>query len=188
MVTTHASLLERLQQPAAQDAWARFVDLYAPLFYYWARRLGLQDADSADLVQDVFTILAQKLPEFHYDRQGSFRNWLRTVLINRWRESRRRQGPSAATTNSPMLDDVPAVEDPDEAAEAESRQLVMHRALQLMQADFQPATWKACWEHAVVGRPAAEVARGLGVTPNAVYLATSRVLRRLRNELKGLLE
>jgi RNA polymerase sigma-70 factor, ECF subfamily len=54
-----------------------------------------------------------------------------------------------------------------------------------MQAEFQPATWKACWECAAVGRPAAEVAAELGMTVNAVYLATSRVLRRLRQELAG---
>jgi RNA polymerase sigma-70 factor (ECF subfamily) len=52
-----------------------------------------------------------------------------------------------------------------------------------MQTEFQPATWKAYWEHAAVGRPAAEVAAELGMSVNAVYLATSRVLRRLRQEL-----
>jgi RNA polymerase sigma-70 factor (ECF subfamily) len=57
-----------------------------------------------------------------------------------------------------------------------------------MQADFQPTTWKACWEHVVAGRPAAEVAAELGITVNAVHLARARVLRRLRQELEGLIE
>lgn len=187
MVATPASLLERLREPTAQEAWARFVDLYAPLLYYWAKRLGLQEADAGDLVQDVFTILSQKLPEFQYDPQGSFRNWLRTVLLNRWRETRRRHSARVATSSA-GLDNAPALDGADDNSESEFRQLVMHRALQLMQSDFQPGTWKACWEHAVAGRPAEEVGRELGMSANAVYLATSRVLRRLRQELKGLLD
>jgi RNA polymerase sigma-70 factor (ECF subfamily) len=62
------------------------------------------------------------------------------------------------------------------------------RAIELMQADFQPATWKAFWEFVVNGRPAADIARELDLTPNAIYLARGRVLQRLRQELDGLLE
>src|SRR2546421_13117696 len=72
VMDTPASLLERLRQPAAPAAWNRFVELYTPVLYAWTRRLGLQPADAADLVQDVFTILVQKLPTFQYDKQKSF--------------------------------------------------------------------------------------------------------------------
>ena len=61
MHTTSISLLERLKLPAAQESWKRFVDLYTPLLFYWARRLGLQEADAADLVQDVCALLVKKL-------------------------------------------------------------------------------------------------------------------------------
>ena len=57
-----------------------------------------------------------------------------------------------------------------------------------MQAEFRPTTWKACWEHVVAGRAAAEVAAQLGITVNAVYLAKSHVLARLRQEMAGLLD
>jgi RNA polymerase sigma-70 factor (ECF subfamily) len=57
-----------------------------------------------------------------------------------------------------------------------------------MRAEFQLTTWRACWEYAVLGRPAAEVASELGVSAGAVYVAKSRVLSRLRQELKGLLD
>ena len=76
---TPASLLERLRQPAPESARTRFVQLYTPLLFFWARRLGLRDADAADLVQDVLTLLVRNLPEFSYDRNRSFRAWLRTV-------------------------------------------------------------------------------------------------------------
>ena len=179
MLTTSASLLERLRQPDG-DAWARFVELYAPLLYRWAGRLGLQDADAADLVQDTLGILLRALPEFEYDRGRSFRGWLRTVLTHRWHRWPRR----AAV---PLADD-PAGSDPaDEAQEEEYRSYLVGRALKIMQTDFEPATWKACWECVVNGRPAADVADELGMSTAAVYIARSRVLRRLREELRGLI-
>jgi RNA polymerase sigma-70 factor (ECF subfamily) len=75
MNSTSVSLLERLRQPAAPEDWGRFVQLYTPLLYYWACRLGLQEQDAADLVQEVFTTLVQKLPEFAYEPDRSFRGW-----------------------------------------------------------------------------------------------------------------
>ncbi len=57
MNTTPPSLLQQLRSPDDQRAWRRFVDLYTPLLFYWARRVGLQESDAADLVQEVFTVL-----------------------------------------------------------------------------------------------------------------------------------
>ena len=182
MHTTPPSLLEQLRRPDDQRAWRRFVDLYTPLLFYWARRVGLQESDAADLVQEVFALLVRKLPDFAYDRDKGFRNWLRTVLMNKWREIGRRHAlPTAGA--------VPEQAGPDAVAalaEEEFRRRLAVRALELMKAEFQPATWKACWEHAAIGRTAADVAAELGMSVNAVYLATSRVLRRLRQELDGL--
>jgi RNA polymerase sigma-70 factor (ECF subfamily) len=184
--TTSVSLLDRLHRPDDPAAWDRFVALYTPLLYYWARRLGLQQSDAADLVQDVFVLLVKKLPEFAYDPHKSFRNWLRTVLLNRWRELRRRPVLSAA--GEAGLSGVAGPDDAEEIDEAELRQQLVVRALQLMQAEFQDSTWRACWEVVVKGRPAEAVAAELGLSVNAVYLAKGRVLRRLRRELKGLLD
>jgi RNA polymerase sigma-70 factor (ECF subfamily) len=188
MNTTSVSLLERLRQPGADEAWTRFVQLYTPLLYYWARRLGLREEDAADLVQDVFTVLVRKLPEFNYDRDRSFRSWLHTVFRNKWHETGRRQADLLPGAGPGGLSGVASPDNVAALGESEFRQHLMMRALQLMQADFEPATWKACWEHAVCGRPAADVAQELDLTVNAVYLATSRVLRRLRQELAGLLD
>jgi RNA polymerase sigma-70 factor, ECF subfamily len=164
-----------------------FVDLYTPLLYSWARRLGLQPPDASDLVQDVFLILVRKLPEFHYDPQKSFRAWLRTVFMNRWRDLRRR--PDAASPQAAEAD-MAGLAGPDttrEREEAEHREYLVRRALELMRREFQPNTWMACWEQVVNGRPGAEVARELGMSVNAVYLARSRVLRRVREYLEEFL-
>lgn len=187
MHTTPVSLLERLRQPGQTRAWEQFVELYTPALFAWARRLGMQASDAADLVQEVFTILVQRLPEFEYDRHKSFRKWLHTVTLNKWRDlCRRRPLPAGAPTAA--LDELPGRSEPAALEEAEYRGLLVRRALEIMQADFEPATWRACWEFVVEGRPAAEVADELGLSVNAVYLAKGRVLRRLRAELEGLLD
>jgi RNA polymerase sigma-70 factor (ECF subfamily) len=183
MAITSVSLLERLRQRPEGEDWDRLVRLYTPLLLHWARRLGLQEPDAADLVQDVLIVLVKKLPEFQYQPGKSFRGWLRTVLMNKWRD-RPHRGPPAPLESS---DHPPAPED-EELEEREYRLFVLGQALRLMSTDFEPATWQACWETAVMGRPAAEVAAELKITVNAVYLARSRVLARLRQDLAGLLE
>jgi RNA polymerase sigma-70 factor (ECF subfamily) len=183
MHTTSVSLLQRLRQRPDADAWARLVRLYTPLLLHWARRLGLQDADAADLVQDVLVVLVQKLPEFEYHPGKSFRGWMRTVLMNKWRDRPHRGAP--APLDSAVQPQAPAEETLEER---EYRLFVLGQAMRIMATDFEPETWQACWETVVLGRPAAEVAAELGLSVNAVYLAKSRVLTRLRQDLAGLLD
>jgi RNA polymerase sigma-70 factor (ECF subfamily) len=188
MQDTPVSLLERLRRPGEQAAWDRFVELYTPLLCDWARRLGLQESDAADLVQDVLTVLVEKLPQFVYDRNKSFRGWLWTVTVNKCREKQRRQAANPLPPQTEALQ-VVSIPDPAEAVgEEEYRQYLVRRALEVMRIEFQPATWQAFWECVVNERPATDVAGELGLSENAVYLAKGRVLRRLRRELDGLLD
>lgn len=181
---TPASLLHRLRTTPDPASWSRLVQIYLPFVCYWGRRSGLQEADVADLAQEVFTLLYQKLPDFTYDQQKSFRNWLRTVTLNKLRELRRRRTTPAG--NDALLANLPG---PDGEAvwDEEHARYVATRALQLMRTDFDAASWQACWETIVEDRPAAEVAEQLGLTVGAVYAAKSRILRRLRRELDGML-
>jgi RNA polymerase sigma-70 factor (ECF subfamily) len=186
MHTTPGSLLDQLRRTGDQAAWEHFVRLYTPLFFFWARRLGCSDADAADLVQDVFAVLVEKLPQFRYDPTRSFRGWLWTILANKARDRRRAVVPDALDSAR-----LPASPEPDPAnalAEREYQGYLVRRALQLIQAEFQPATWQAFWECVTTDQSAAEVAAKLGLSVDAVYQAKSRVLRRLRQDLEGLLE
>jgi RNA polymerase sigma-70 factor, ECF subfamily len=157
------------------------------MLFHWARRSGLSEDDAADLVQEVFVVLVQTLPTFQSDRSGKFRKWLRTVLLNKLRDGKRRAIRAARALAERPQD----AELPDNAElfwEREYHQELARRALRLMQAEFTPNTWKACWETVVRDRSSADVARELGITENAVYIARCRVLRRLRQELTGLVE
>jgi RNA polymerase sigma-70 factor (ECF subfamily) len=183
---TPISLLERLRKPADQEAWGRFVQLYTPLLFHWARRLKLGPEEAEDLVQDVFTTLVDKMPGFTYEPGRRFRGWLWTVAVNKLRERRRRSAALTATISDADLPEAP--DTVEEFTETEYRRFLTDRALQLMEKDFEPATWRAFWEHVANGRTAPEVATELGVSVGAVYAAKTRVLARLRAEMNGLLD
>jgi RNA polymerase sigma-70 factor (ECF subfamily) len=156
------------------------------VLYYWVRSQGVPSDETADLVQDVFAVLVEKLPKFQYDRKQSFGRWLRTIAVNKCRDYHRRRGSRPSTAGAAIEPAAP--DDIEQFSVSEYRRCLASQALQIMQDEFQPATWKACWECVAAGRPAAEVARELGISVNAVYVAKCRVLRRLREELEGLWE
>lgn len=194
MDSTPQSLMVRLCAPAQplgsptdEVAWARFVDLYSPLLYNWSCRLGLQQADALDLVQEVFLLLHQKLPQFRYDRRRSFRSWLRAVFHNKWRD--RLRVKAMPYTGDPTALAGISTDDPlEDFTEADYQRYLVRRAMELMQTDFEATTWQAFWETSVQGRSAADVAAQLNLSLAAVYKAASRVRQSLRQELDGLLE
>jgi RNA polymerase sigma-70 factor, ECF subfamily len=149
-------------------------------------RLRMPEADAADFTQEVLVLMIRNLRNFEYDPKQSFRAWLKTVLMNVWRKHVRKKSRQP-TQNGDLQ--ILAESDPGQFVdEAEHRDFLVRRALQIAERDFEPNTWKACHEFIMKGRPAQEVADELGITVNAVYLAKSRVLRHLRSELAGLLE
>jgi RNA polymerase sigma-70 factor (ECF subfamily) len=187
MDRTSQTLLERLRRPDDEAAWQRFATLYTPLLYSWARRVVGQPADAADLVQDVLTTLVHQLPQFRYQPGKSFRAWIRRILLNRWRTLCRRPPPLPLTVDPPATTSADS-ERLDEQEELEYRRHLLREALRLLRSEFSATFWKAFEEHVLAGRPAEEVAASLGVAPGTVYVAKSRVFKRLRQELAGLLD
>lgn len=190
---TSASLLQRLRISPDSVDWQRLVDLYTPLIRGWLRQHSLQDADADDLVQEVMTALVRELPTFHYDRaKGSFRGWLRTLTVNRLRNFWRARHARPRVTGDSDFREVHLnqLEDPhtDLARlwDHEHDQHVARVLLQAIEPLFTPATWKAFRLTALEGANACVAAAQLGTSCNAVLVAKSRVLRRLRLEMQGL--
>ena len=191
MLTTSVSLLERLGQPNQNEAWDRFVLLYTPfLSHILINRLHVRPQEAADLVQEIFVTLLRTLPKFEYDpAKGNFRGYLRQVCTSKAADLRRkRQSPAANEAELSALEDEKAGAEIANVWQQDHNRFLTRRALELMQEEFQPTTWKACWEFVVNGRSAAEIAKELGITENAVFIAKHRVIQRLRQELEGLLE
>jgi len=148
----------------------------------------LPENDAADLVQEVMTKLVTRLKDFQYDPTRRFRSWLRTITINAARDLYRRRPAEAPAVLSRLALADPEPSPSDLFEEKEYRTYLVARAMELLRGSLQRTTYRACWEYVIRGRPAAEIAEELGISVNAVYIAKCRVLRRLRQELDGLLD
>jgi RNA polymerase sigma-70 factor, ECF subfamily len=186
---TSRSLLERLQADDA-GAWDRLVVLYGPLVYRWCRRWDLPEQEVADVLQDVFQAVATHIASFRKEEPGdTFRGWLRTIAQNKVRDHFRKLGrePGAVggTDAQIRLAGLPARPPPaeDDSGERTADRGLIGRALDLIRGEFEERTWRAFWLTAVEDRVPREVAIELGMSPGAVRVAKSRVLRRLREEL-----
>ena len=187
MDSTSESLLLRLQNSDDHTAWSKFVRIYTPLLFYWARKTGLQSGDAADLVQEVLTIVFRKLPDFKYDQTKSFRSWLKTITLNKYREVCRRKTVSRNAVGGSALKFMP-----DASAEStwdlSYLRTLFASALELLKSEFRPATWDAVKKYVVDNRPAAEVSKETGVSVWTIYAAKSRLLAGLREELSALID
>jgi RNA polymerase sigma-70 factor (ECF subfamily) len=193
MSDTPRSLLDRVRQGNdSPQAWERFEQMYAALIRRWLRPYLLQPADGGDIVQDVMLVVVQKLPEFRpTGHPGGFRCWLRRVLKHRLQTHWRKNigGPVAGVGADEFL---AALTDPNSDLarrwdEEHDRHLV-GVLLEAIRPEFQPATWQAFWQTAILGQPPAAVAAALGLSANAVFIARSRVIARLREEGEGMLD
>jgi RNA polymerase sigma factor (sigma-70 family) len=189
---TRPSLLVRIRDRGDAQAWCQFVDIYAPLIHGFARKHGLQDADAADLTQDVLSIVARSIQNLEYDpRCGSFRGWLFTIVRNRVRNFLTRRRPHEQGTGDTgahqLLQEQPAPDEPDQWEQEYERQLFACAAKQV-RAHVHDWTWQAFWSTTVEGQSAKEVAASLKMTVAAVYLAKSRVMAQLKEQIRILRE
>ena len=187
---TRASLLARLSDPKDREAWRQFVDLYGSLIYGFARRRSLQDADAADLTQEVFLAVAQAAGHWQYDpQQGRFRGWLYGITRNKiakFLERRHSQPIGSGDSNAQqrLAQEPSPGPDPEAVWEQEFQQQLFRVAADRVRDSFAPATWQAFWKTAVEGKSAANVAVELGMSVGAVYVAKSRVLARLTEQIQ----
>lgn len=188
---TRASLLVQLRSGTDNGAWHEFVRLYGPVIYGFARKRGLQDADAADLMQDVLRSVSAAIGRLEYDqKRGTFRGWLFTITRNKifnFLSARRiRPQSSGDSATNRLLNAQPDADESSDAWEMEYQRRIAKLAMERIKSEFQDNTWRAFWLTAVDGRSAAEASREVGLSTGAVYVAKSRVLARLKDAVAQL--
>jgi RNA polymerase sigma-70 factor (ECF subfamily) len=189
--TTRQSLIARIRDPRDEEAWTAFVEVYSSFVYQFVRRRGLQPADAADVTQDVMQTVFRSIDGFqHSQREGSFRKWLVAIVRTRLSDYvTRRNQQAAGSGDTRILGELlehPAPIEEDPADEREYRQCVFRWAAERMRCKFQPSTWQAFWSTYVDGERCEDVAERLHMSIEAVYMARSRVLARLRQKIREL--
>ncbi len=190
---TRASLLLRIRHADDDTAWREFVDLYTPLVWGYARNRGLQDADAADLTQEVLTAVARSIARLDYDpARGTFRNWLFTIvrrkLANRRAAFANQVRGSGDSVTAQRLAEQPDASAEEEKWEREWEARVFAWACEQVRREVSDATWQAFWRAAFDGRSGKQVAAELGLSVTAVYNARSRVLARLKELVQSVQE
>jgi len=175
-------------------AWNRFVKVMGPVVYEWCRRSRLQPSDAENVMQEVFASVAQRLETFHRTKPSdTFRGWLWKVTQNKIRNyvqrwKRHPDGIGGTEANAQLQQfAVPESVASEEPSGRDCDCLIVRQVLTLIRDDFEPNTWQAFWRMAIKEHSAAEIAADLGMKQDAVRQAKRRVIRRLQQELEGLL-
>jgi RNA polymerase sigma-70 factor (ECF subfamily) len=181
---TRPSLLLRVRDPKDAQAWRDFMQRYAPVVLRHCKRKGLQEADAADVTQEVLRAVTSAVKRFDYDPQrGAFRDWLYAVTrskLNRFFHKRvKQESGSGRTTVAEALMQAPDGEEEKHWSE-DCRVGVMDWALRAAREKFTDRTWRAFYMTAVEGKSPEEAAAETGLSVGAVYVAKSRVVAQLR--------
>jgi RNA polymerase sigma-70 factor (ECF subfamily) len=191
--STPVTLLERLRRDSDPASWQRLHDIYAPLLRAWLRQHTLQVSDVEDLVQEILAVVARRLPDFeHSGRKGAFRSWLRSIMANELRRYWRQRQTQPAAGGEEIARVLSQLEDSRSPLsrrwDQEHDRSVARRLLELIQNEFERTTWEAFSLLVLEEKTTAAVAAHLGLTANAVRIAKSRVMRRLRDEIGDLVD
>ena len=178
----------RVRDHDDSDAWRQFVEAYAPLVVSFARKRGFQDADAADLAQDVLQKVAKAISRFEYDPQhGTFRSWLyritRNTLADHAHALRKHASGNGDPQGQQLVNLASANDELEQQWDREHASHMLRWAMKRLQADFAPKTIEAFQRTVLEEQKAASVAKELGISVGAVYIAKSRAMVRLREIL-----
>lgn len=180
---TSKSLLDRLRKDSSAADWEVFCGIYSPLIERHLLRNSLNQTDVDDIVQDVLSRVFVALPSFsHNGRQGAFRNWLGKIVVQQlWQHAKHAaKQPHSRPLNPSEEYEARATAELEAIWQAEHDQHVLTKLLELIRPEFTEGTWRAFVSVAVEGQSVADAAKHLETTANAVMIAKSRVLTRLR--------
>ena len=181
---TTTILLEQLQA-SHNDAWQRFTDRFRTPMVRFARRCGLSEEQAEDATQDTLVRFVEQYRDGEYDRsRGRLGSWLFALMYNSIRSQRRddarspKQGPRVidrTTFFSALPDETTA----KQAWEQDWEHHALSMCLNQLRSEVSPSHFQIFELTTFREVPAAEVARQLGLTRDAVYQARYRMLKRL---------
>lgn len=194
MQETSLSLLQRLADDQTDSDWQRLISIYRPFVFQRVSTYPLLVDQAEDIVQEVMMVLMRELPAFERKRTGSFRAWFRQIVLNQLRYALRRAKitPLVAGQSEKLSLQIEQLADPaSEVAsnfDREHDKAVFRHAAELVKSEVKETTWQAFRKHAMNGENASTVAEELGISLNSVLLAKSRLTRRIREEVRGMVD
>lgn len=188
---TSLSLLAGLKSGVQNHAaWDRFSVRYSPRIHRWCRQWGLQEADAADVTQNVMLQLSRQMESFEYDPNGRFRSWLKTITWRAWARylDGRRRNPAEPVSTDVMetLNSVAAKDALMESLNDEANREVLEIALHRVRRRVREQNFEAFRKMTFEGLSGEETAKALQMNPGTVFVAKSRIDKMLSEEVARL--
>jgi RNA polymerase sigma-70 factor, ECF subfamily len=196
--TLISSTILRGVQSHDEEAWNRFYAIWQPIVYALCRRAGVAPQDAEEIVQNVFLKISHGIGGF--ERQ-SFRAWIqtitRTTMIDHQRSCQNCPAVFGGTgtwiekiedrrVSQDRASDGDFADDDVESVPESSQEFLVHRLLEVVAKDFHPTTYQAFERTVLENARPLDVAKELGITAKAVRAAKYRVLKRVREEMEGI--
>ena len=198
-IPTRESLLSRLKNQNDDESWQDFFDTYWRLIYNAALRMGLNDAEAQDVVQETVMSVLKSINGFRYDpAKGTFKGWL--LHLTHWRiiDQRRKEQRESGNlgereTNGQANDETDILERiPNPTGELEAiwdeewERNLWAAALDRVKKKVDLKQYQIFDLYVLKEWKVSEVARVMGVNAGQVYLIKHRIQNILKVELKGL--
>jgi RNA polymerase sigma-70 factor (ECF subfamily) len=186
---TSTSMLEGLRRPENDQVWDQFVNRYRPMIVKYAARFGLDAQEAEDAAQHTLIAFCQSYQQGKYNReQGRLRVWLfgiaRNQMLNYIKRRRDREIQVLdASQDTNFFARQPDEDQFEKAWEEEWRDAVLKQCFDEIRREFDPKSLQAFDLFATQGKPAQEVGKQLGMTPNAVFLVKHRIMKRIKELL-----
>jgi RNA polymerase sigma factor (sigma-70 family) len=194
-ISTRARFLLAAGDLDNNGARAAFAEFYEGPIRAWCRRWWLKPADQDAVTRTTLNGLFEILPTFKYEPNQRFRGLLSTIIQNAIIDSNRKKPLAGRASSDPRvlgaLHCKPAVNDSSvddlmqELAGPMTRDQQLHAACERVSVRVERHTWRAFLLATVDGRPAAEVARHLGMKERTVIVYKCRVIKMIETELEA---
>ena len=185
MNTTRSSLLDRVRDFDNTSSWVEFDRLYRPLLMHYARGRGLGATDAEEVAQQCLEVIVRRISGFR--KRSSFRSWLRRIVANKVKKHFRERKKWSTTGADALADAVGTEEAPDAAWDRQWELAHLAYCMDDLRSEFAEHTVRAFQLYAIQEMPVAEIASLLSVTPNQIYVAKSRVTRRIKERFSELM-
>ena len=177
---TRSTLLRRVRDLGDTESWGEFDKLYRPMLVKYARHRCLQPEAAEEIAQQCLVAIVSRIGEFK--RRASFRGWLRSMVDHKISDyfasrQRERQADTAVLRNACDLGPTSV-----ELWEETWDRAHLYHLVVTLRTNFAQHTLQAFSLYVLQERPVGEIGQVLGMTPNQIYVAKSRVIRFIREQ------
>ena len=183
---TRSTLIEGVRDLTDTERWEEFDRLYRPMLTRYARDRGLKQDEIDEIVQECMIAIVERISNF--EKRSSFRNWLRGMVEHKVADMfrRRPQELQALTRDFSGLNGREKT--PIELWEREWNRAHLLHCMSMLRSEVAEHTWQAFHMYVIEEKSVEHIARVLGMTPNQVYVAKSRMMNRIEQRWEEISE